>query len=38
MSHAMMGDPIGKVMGPMLALTLLLTSYFLRRRAALEHA
>jgi hypothetical protein len=34
-SHVMSGDPIGKAIGSSLALALLLTSYFLRRRAAL---
>jgi hypothetical protein len=33
-SHVMAGDPVGKVIGSLFALTLLLTSYFLRRRAA----
>jgi hypothetical protein len=33
-SHAMSGDPIGKAIGSLFALSLLLTSYFLRRRAA----
>jgi hypothetical protein len=37
-SHVMTGDPAGKVMGPLFALALLLTSYFLRRRAALASA
>jgi hypothetical protein len=31
-SHVMSGDPIGKALGPLFALALLLTSYFLRRR------
>jgi hypothetical protein len=35
-SHVMTGDPIGKAMGSLFALALLLTSYFLRRRAALS--
>jgi hypothetical protein len=33
-SHVMSGDPIGKAIGSLFALALLLTSYFLRRRAA----
>jgi DoxX-like protein len=32
-SHLLSGDPLGKVIAPMFALALLLTSYFLRRRA-----
>jgi hypothetical protein len=36
-SHLMTGDPAGKAIGALFALTLLLTSYFLRRRAALGH-
>jgi hypothetical protein len=34
-SHLMSGDPIGKAIGSLFALALLLTSYLLRRRAAL---
>jgi hypothetical protein len=34
-SHVMSGDPAGKAIGSLFALALLLTSYFLRRRAAL---
>jgi hypothetical protein len=30
----MCGDPVGKVISPLFALALLLTSYFLRRRVA----
>jgi len=33
-SHVMSGDPAGKVFGPMLAMGLLMTSYFTRRRVA----
>jgi hypothetical protein len=33
-SHLLSGDPIGKVVPPLFALALLLTSYFLRRRTA----
>lgn len=36
-SHLMSGDPAGKVVGPVLMLALLMTSYLLRRRAALTN-
>ena len=36
-SHFLSGDSLGKVMGPALSLALLLTSYFLRRRAVLSN-
>lgn len=37
-SHAMSGDPAGKVAGSLFALTLLMTSYFLRRRVSADRA
>jgi len=37
-SHAMSGDPAGKVLGPLLAMGVLMTSYVLRRRVARERA
>jgi DoxX-like family len=33
-SHVMSGEPVGRAIPPLFALALLLTSYFLRRRAA----
>jgi hypothetical protein len=36
-SHLLTGDPFGKALGSLVALGLLLTSYFLRRRAAVSN-